>query len=506
MDTEIELKFLLSDNEVPLIPGLLMQFAKTVNNKPTKQLQNAYFDTPERTLRQFDIGLRTRCCNDECEQTIKLAGEVVGGLHQRPEYNLPISGGRPSIQDFDASIWPAGFDVADIAARLQPIFSTNFTRRKWLVETDQGSVIEVVLDKGEITTGKQSEPISELEIELVEGDREDIFAFAEHLIGQLGVRLGLYSKAARGYRLADGKPLTASHALGFVPLERSATQEEALIAVVGYAIRFVQKHEQCYFDEPKLKTLKRLLDGIALIRHSFWLFDEIVDKSSTEAIRKELKWLIAELSWVENAIQLRTYSSKRHAYYKKINNAPELAQVINDLQDVQPSITDMQDLFHCSRYNRLLLSLTRWLVDKSWRKSWNQKAVMAADKPVLEVAGQLFNRDWQEMRELMRADKSFTAQDYLQLKPHLESTMQNGNCLGALFDKEARRAFRTPWIDIVYGVYELQTLAYLKQLCHSQGDEQLEEIQAWLDQKSGFLVSAMEQSRIASLDNQPYWR
>ncbi|QTH70814.1 CYTH domain-containing protein [Pseudoalteromonas xiamenensis] len=506
MDTEIELKFLLSDNEVPLVPGLLMQFAKTVNNKPTKQLQNAYFDTPERHLRKLDIGLRTRCCNDECEQTIKLAGEVVGGLHQRPEYNLPIEGGKPNIALFDASIWPTGMDMAFISANLQPIFSTNFTRRKWLIETENGSQLEVVLDKGEVTAGNQSEPISELEVELIEGDRSDVFAFAEHLISQLGVRLGLYSKAARGYRMADNKPLIANKALSFVPLSKRDTQEQALEESLGYAIRFVQKHEQCYFDEPKLKTLKRMLDGISLIRHIFWLFDEIVEKEATEHLRKELKWLLGELSWVENAMQLKTYTSKRHAYYKKINNAPELAQVITDLQDVQPSETDMQDLFHCARYNRLLLALTRFLLERTWRKTWNQKAVIAAEKPIVEVAAQLFERDWQQLKQMVLEDKSFNSNDYLQLKPHLENTMLNGNCLGSLFDKEDRRIFRTPWLDILYGVYELQTLSYLKQLCVGHGDEQLEEIQKWLEQKANFLVTAMEQSRVASLDNTPYWR
>ena len=70
MDTEIELKFLVSDAVVPLIPALITQFAKTVTNKPSRSLQNAYYDTPSRELRALDIGLRTRCCDNQCEQTI----------------------------------------------------------------------------------------------------------------------------------------------------------------------------------------------------------------------------------------------------------------------------------------------------------------------------------------------------------------------------------------------------------------------------------------------------
>ncbi|MGO2074013.1 MAG: CYTH and CHAD domain-containing protein [Pseudoalteromonas sp.] len=505
MDTEIELKFLVSDAVVSLIPALITQFAKTVTNKPSRSLQNAYYDTPSRELRALDIGFRTRCADSQCEQTIKLAGEVVGGLHQRPEFNLPIANARPDLLAFDTSIWPHGMQVNAIAENLYPIFSTNFIRRTWLVETDSGAKIEVVLDKGEVAASGAMEPICELEIELMQGSRSELFALADKLVGTGKIRLGLYSKAARGYRLADNKPLKPSKSIGFVSLTQNASQEQALIAAMNFGIRFVQQHEQCYFDKPSLKTLKRVTDGISLIRHTFWLYDDIVSKDSTNQLRTELKWLLSEIAWVENAIQLKTYTSKRHAYYKKINNAPELTQVITDLKELQPNIEDINALFHSTRYNRLLLSLTTWLVEKQWRKDWGQVELQAAEKPVKDIANRLFEKDWQDMHRLLPEQQSFSYKDYLGLKVRLENSLLSGNCLGALFDKEERSEFRVPWLDISHGIYELSTLEYLKQLCAGQDDEGLIKIQNWLEQKSEFLVSAMEKSRHASLAKPPYW-
>ena len=121
MDTEIELKFLVSDAVIPLIPSLITQFAKTVINKPSRSLQNAYYDTPSRELRALDIGFRTRCADTQCEQTIKLAGEVVGGLHQRPEYNLPIESNRPNLMAFNANIWPHGMQVSSVSKPISHI-------------------------------------------------------------------------------------------------------------------------------------------------------------------------------------------------------------------------------------------------------------------------------------------------------------------------------------------------------------------------------------------------
>ncbi len=505
MDTEIELKFLVPETELPAIPGLITQFAKTVTNKPSRNLQNAYFDTPSRELRALDIGLRTRCCDDNCEQTIKLAGEVVGGLHQRPEYNLPLNSRRPDLNAFDPSIWPHGMQLDSVAENLYPIFSTNFIRRTWLIETQSGAEIEVVLDKGEIAASNRVEAICELEIELLSGSRSELFALADMLIERLPLRLGLYSKAARGYRLADEQPLTANYDIGVVPVEKHSSQEQALMRCLNYGIAFVQKHEQCYFDKPALKTLKRITDGVSLIRHAFWLFHEIVDKRATEHLRRELKWLLKELAWVETAIQLKTFTSRKHAYYKKISNAQELTQVIDELKGLQPSIESVQGIFYSTRYNRLILDLTLWLVEKRWRASWGQQQMQAAEKPVREIAASLFEKDWQEIRQLLPSTGPVSAQTYLASRQKLERNLLSGSCLGALFDDETRQDFRTPWYDIIHGLFELSTLDYLKALCEEQGEE-LDDIRNWLEQKTEYLVAAMEQSREASLSVAPYWR
>ena len=100
MTTEIELKYLvLGDNTVEKITELFhrenIQFSYQ-----QKQLSNCYFDTPDLNLRQHDMGLRVRRNNNHIEQTIKTAGQVVGGLHSRPEYNVDIESEQPILRFF----------------------------------------------------------------------------------------------------------------------------------------------------------------------------------------------------------------------------------------------------------------------------------------------------------------------------------------------------------------------------------------------------------------------
>ena len=143
------------------------------------------------------------------------------------------------------------------------------------------------------------------------------------------------------------------------------------------------------------------------------------------------------------------------------------------------------------------------MIEKQWRKSWGQAEFQAAEKPVADIAKRLFAKDWHDMHELIPEQQALSDKDYLSLRTR-QKTLLSGNCFGALFNKDDRSEFRIPWLDISHGIYELSTLEYLKQLCR-QDDQELAKIQTWLEQKSEFLVSAMEQSRHASFNTDPYW-
>lgn len=128
--------------------------------------------------------------------TMKNAGRVVGGLHQRPEYNIDISKPELELDRFPAEVWPEGELPSTLAEQVQPLFSTDFWREKWLV-TEGKSRIEIALDLGEVKAGEFQEPICELELELLEGNVNDVLKLARRLVNQSGLRQGSLSKAAR---------------------------------------------------------------------------------------------------------------------------------------------------------------------------------------------------------------------------------------------------------------------------------------------------------------------
>jgi len=207
MTTEIELKYLIpannEDNDAVVDNITAMLKAQNIIfTLDKKQLTNNYFDNRDLALRKMDIGLRIRGVNEKYEQTVKTAGKVVGCLHQRPEYNVDLKGNHLDLLLFPEHIWPEHVDVDKLQKSLQVIFNTDFSRQTWLI-TQADSVIELALDRGEIFTSPTIETlaINELEIELVSGDEQALFALAKQLMNVVQMRPGKLSKAARGYAL-----------------------------------------------------------------------------------------------------------------------------------------------------------------------------------------------------------------------------------------------------------------------------------------------------------------
>ncbi|WP_139461126.1 inorganic triphosphatase [Aeromonas veronii] len=263
MQTEIEIKFFVARDIQAKLSNLLNSLE--IKESSQQQLGNVYFDTPNLALRQLEMGLRIRRCDAFTEQTIKCRGQVVGGLHARPEYNTPVSGDLPTLSAFPDEIWPTLTERDHIQQQLVAQFRTDFLRRHSLIAFE-GAEIELAWDQGEIVGSQGSTTINELELELKSGATAALFALAQRLAKLGGLRLGAQSKAQRGYRLAGlGKPLTL----------QALVEHEGMDGITGVSegLRHWQHHEQLWLEHPQdegiqQQALAALCQGIDLVARS----------------------------------------------------------------------------------------------------------------------------------------------------------------------------------------------------------------------------------------------
>jgi triphosphatase len=255
MDQEIELKFIVEQDGVETLRTQLN--ALSAEHVPAAQLLNIYYETADNWLRRHDMGLRIRGHNGRYEMTMKIAGKVVGGLHSRPEYNIDLDKAELALEKLPAEVWPEGTLPPELASQVNPLFSTDFYREKWLVNHNQ-SRIELALDLGDVKAGSHQEPICELELELLHGQVEDILDVAEQLLSAGVLRQGSLSKAARGYHLAAGNAERVVKKAAFTDPDNAALEA---------ALAHWQYHEELWLrGNAKAKT--EVLNAVEFIRVS----------------------------------------------------------------------------------------------------------------------------------------------------------------------------------------------------------------------------------------------
>ncbi|AOT45473.1 inorganic triphosphatase [Enterobacter ludwigii] len=281
MAQEIELKFIVEKDSV----DALRQHLQTLSGEHHEpvQLLNIYYETPDNWLRRHDMGLRIRGANGRYEMTMKIAGRVVGGLHQRPEYNIDINQPELELDRFPAEVWPNGVLPETLSAEVKPLFSTDFWREKWLV-TEGKSRIEIALDQGEVKAGELQEPICELELELLEGEVQDVLKLARKLVSQPGLRQGSLSKAARGYHLAAGNAPRLLKETTILHVPPKASVEQGMEAALELALSQWLYHEELWVRNVK-NAKAHVLAAMSLVRHTLALFGGIVPRKASAHLR-----------------------------------------------------------------------------------------------------------------------------------------------------------------------------------------------------------------------------
>ncbi len=506
MATEIELKYLIvNDNVVELISTLLAD-NQISNQQTVLTLENYYFDTPQHSLRQCDIGLRVRSSNGQLEQTIKTAGKAFGGLHQRPEYNVSIAKKTPDLSLFPQEIWPTSLAPEEVQVQLIPLFSTNFRRVVWLLTNDNGSQIELVFDCGSIEVNKLNEPINEIELELISGELNDLFKLATLLVDHLSIRAGIKSKAARGYALLHQQTKQSKKApvkitpLELIPLEHQYQINQSFSAGLQFSLNQLQRMIEIYCTTPSLKVLVKITELLALIRHGFWLFQDYLS-ASTMSIRSELSKLIKELSWVENAIYFQELTDKTGNYRNKIAYSEQLITQLKLEKSRFPEPAQVLEILHSARFNLVQLSLLKLLLSLEGE----QRIEADFEKDLLTFSQEKLAASLTLLTSHLMQSKGLSLEEYLSQQKLLIRSLLTGSWCGSLYNKVERLEFRDPWLDVKQGMDELHTLLILKQQLATISGQQAEKIHRWMDSKVDSLLLALDCSRKNALTINPYW-
>lgn len=359
MNNEIELKLLIAPKDVqrflrhPLVKVLTRQ------KLPPQRLLSIYYDTPDCTLHQQRIALRLRRVGRRWIQTVKTEGSVTAGLHDRPEWECDTT---KDTLVFDAIPDPAVhefFANEQLQQALQPVFVTEFTRTRRMLELLSSGVVECAIDRGEIRAGDDRLPICEVELELKSGEPIRLFEFALSLQETLPLKLENVSKAERGYRLVTHATLVPVKA-STPELEKSLSVRDTFVRILQSCMTHLQANEEGVLQGDDPEFVHQMRVAVRRARSALRVFSSILFSEKIETISEELRWLAGALDGARNwdvfvlttlPPILATFSDHQGLAWLHTHSAT-MQQHAN---------TQARDAVTSPRYQRFLLTLGAWL-------------------------------------------------------------------------------------------------------------------------------------------------
>lgn len=376
MAEEIELKLELTSAAADAIEasGLLTGDPETV------QQRSIYFDTPDRNLAKAGLSLRIRRSGRKRVQTIKADGASAAGLFARSEWERPVKNDTPILDDTT----PIRALLGDAVDAIAPAFEVQIERRSWII-SENDTTIELVLDRGEAVACDRRSPICEIELELKQGGPAALFAFARRIDAAAPVRLGVRTKAERGYRLTG--PAARMIKAEPVILAGDMTAAQAFRHIVQACMRQFRLNEALLVDRDP-GALHQARVALRRLRSAFSIFKPMIGDAGAD-LRDELRWLAAELGDARN-LDVLLERARPGPLQDRIAAAREAAY------------DRVCDVLSSSRVRRLMLDLAEWTAGRDWLSSTD------GDQPAREFAVKALNRFRRKVkregRELAHAD------------------------------------------------------------------------------------------------------
>ena len=155
MALEVELKLTLSPHHIESLKLQPLFRSKEIKELGTQVLKNTYYDTPDQQLSANKVALRIREKGDQLIQTLKSRGTSEAGMHSRHEWEWIIPDHQLDFAHLETAQWPKSLHCSDLQNSIIPVFSTDFTRTTWILDTvdhaGEPLKVEIALDQGEVT-------------------------------------------------------------------------------------------------------------------------------------------------------------------------------------------------------------------------------------------------------------------------------------------------------------------------------------------------------------------
>lgn len=401
-NTEIELKLVVSKENLKKMLALdLVAQAIRKDSKKKRKLVSSYYDTEDLAFKAQGIAYRVRDKGDgSFEATVKTSRRNSAGLSERLELNIPLTEDKAVLEGFlDLGLEQ---DLVDLAPNgVVQLFKVSVERTTYILDLD-GAVAELAIDNGRITAGKEKDKIDEIEIELLEGDKGALLAFAARLAAAVPMFAEKRSKFVRGLALR-GIAAKEEVLRGRISGDSSREGFMAALQQHGDVLLDCQKALLAEeLDEGWLRTLKKELH---FLRSLIGCVEAVAHKLLDEEVTLRLE------AWSQQVERCLTLSELEELWEEQVQPGYPLLQkdVLGDkLTTVYAgALEQLVQMAQAGSLTALVFGIISWLYSNPWQneeflkaqsigegclEKWqcSKKEAESAEEKLLHVENMLF--------------------------------------------------------------------------------------------------------------------
>ena len=410
-----------------------------VKSEVRLKLVSTYYDTPGLALHRERLSLRVRKVGLKFVQTVKAENPSQVDMLERKEWEDQIPSKRPVLEAPNT-----GKRLADMVRddELRPVFTTTVTRTVITITPDPSAQIEAAVDEGEIRASKGDAvaPISEIELELKNGDPRVLFDVALRLLDAAPIRIETRSKAERGYRLLGIDGLTPQAVrMGPIALDPAISVEAALERIGRRCLMHLLCNEQASLaGEPE--GIYQMRVAIRRLRAALLALKRMLPM-------KHYRWASEELRWTAHALGVvRNWDIFVACLVRPVADAlpagPGFEGLLGTAERQRRAALDQaKQAILSKRYTESILRLLRWFAARGWRdQKISEHAVILLGR-IVDIAPDLIERHHRKACKRSKKFEELTAAQRHRLRIALKNLHYTIEFLGSLFEKDRVRTF-----------------------------------------------------------------
>lgn len=432
---EIELKLLVDADRMAHFNAAPVIAANARNKGTRKHLKSVYYDTPERTLRRNGLSLRVRQSGARFVQTVKT--DAADDPLRRSEWEASVPSLAPDLA-LAMPFIPEKLRGQVEAQPLEAVVTADVRRHARMIDLPSGTV-EIAFDRGELTAGNRSLPVSEIELELKSGSASAIYEIALRLAEHGDVMPSIRSKSARGFDLAADKPPSARRPRK-LRLDPSVTLDEAFATILRSCFLHLLQSLPAAEDGRNPEGVHQLRVSLRRLRSALGLMRS-VGALNLDALRSEARWLAQDLS------AARDWDVFRLDILPTIATAcPSVAGFDALGRAAAGRQSDAYRRAHGALEDRrcavFLLGLGSWIETRGWRNDVAAQDLGQLAEPAVNFAQRILSEQYAKVLRRGRRFKSLSAEGLHRLRLATKRLRYLSEFLLPLFaDRKSARKF-----------------------------------------------------------------